>query len=540
MSNHRSELQLLNNVLRGRIHRRDIVKRGAALGIGASALGSLTQIGGASVAAQGDSPSGELTWGLDVNVPNIIPFGGIALAQWLGKEFMYDSLLAWDADLNVIPALAESWDTPDDTTYVFNLRQGVKFHDGSEMTAKDVVYSLNMALDPVEPGVKVPYLDNLASVEATDDYTVTVTMTIPDPTLPGTLAWTNYTPIVPEGLLDSVEVLSDGIGTGPFRLAEYSQDDQIVYEAFPDFWEEGVPGVETLTLKMLVDEQQRVAALRSGEIHGATFTADVAGTLESEDISVITGLTSSPKVIQFSTVEDVPWRDVRVRQAINLAVNRQEIIDKVYGGNAQVTGVIPPGYGPWPIPEDEIVLAYENDLDAAKALMEEAGYADGFDVVLQAIASPREYTQNAEIVQQQLTGLNINVTVEPLEIGTFADNIGKGNFEWASTGRGMRGDPSAHVVDFRSGTSNNVTWFGDGWKSEELDALYDEALATVDQDARKDLYDQIQRIILEEVPNLYLVQNMKFQAVSNSVEGMYVFYGNTNPGLRTVTVAEEE
>lgn len=268
MSDYQAEMRLLNSVLRGRIHRRDIVKRGAALGLGASALGSLANIGAAGVAAQDGGPSGEVTWGLDVNVPNIIPFGGIALAQWLGKEFMYDSLLAWDADLNVIPALAESWDTPDDTTYVFKLRQGVTFHDGGEMTARDVVYSMNLALDPVEPGVKVPYLDNLASVEATDDYTVTVSMTKPDPTLPGTLAWTNYTSIVPEGLLDWVEVLSDGIGTGPFRLAEYSQDNQIVYEAFPDFWEEGVPGVQTLTLKMLVDEQQRVAALRSGEIHG--------------------------------------------------------------------------------------------------------------------------------------------------------------------------------------------------------------------------------------------------------------------------------
>ena len=175
MSDHQAEMQLLNNVLRGRIHRRDIVKRGAALGLGAAALGSLMNVAG--VAAQDGGPNGEITWGLDVNVPNIIPFGGIALAQWLGKEFMYDSLLAWDADLNVIPALAESWDTPDDTTYVFSLRQGVTFHDGGEMTAKDVVYSMSMARDPVEPGVKVPYVDNLTSVEAIDDYTVIFTMT---------------------------------------------------------------------------------------------------------------------------------------------------------------------------------------------------------------------------------------------------------------------------------------------------------------------------------------------------------------------------
>lgn len=517
--------------------RRDLLRTGAAAGVGATALGSLASAAG--VAAQEGGPTGEIVWGLETNVPNIIPYGGIALAQWLGKEMIYDSLLAWDADLNVIPALAESWETPDDTTYHFKLREGVLFHNGREMTASDVVYSFNMALDPVEPGVKVPYLDNVAGVEAIDDYNVQVSMSIPDPTLTGTLAWTHYTPIVPEGIFDEIEVLSDGIGTGPFQLVEYSQDDQLVFEAFPDFWEAGVPGIQRLTLKMLTDEQQRVAALRSGEIDGATFTADVAATLESDDISVLSSLTSSPKVIHFSMVEDVPWRDKRVRQAINLAVDRQEVIDKVYAGNAEVTGAIPPGYGPWPLPEEEIREAYANDIDAAKALMEEAGYADGFDVTLQAIATP-EHTRNAEIVQQALTELNINVSVEPLEIGTFADNVGTGNFQWAATARGMRGDPSAHVVDFRSGTSNNLAWFGDGWKNEELDALYDEALATVDQEQRKELYDEIQRIILDEVPNLYLVQNMKFQAVSNRLQGMYVFYGNTNPGLRSATVAEDD
>ena len=103
----------------------------------------------------------------------------------------------------------------------------------------------------------------------------------------------------------------------------------------------------------------------------------------------------------------------------------------------------------------------------------------------------------------------------------------------------MRGDASAHVVDFRSGTANNVVWFGDGWKNEELDALYDEGLQTLDEARRKEIYDEIQRIILDEVPNLYSVQPMKFQAVANRLEGMYVFYGNTNMGLRTVSVSDE-
>jgi peptide/nickel transport system substrate-binding protein len=528
-------LQILDTFLRGRFNRRQAIIGSAIAGTGLALGGPLAM--GSAIAAQATEPTGEIVWGLDTVVPNIIPFGGIALAQWQGKEFMYDSLLAWDADLNVIPALAESWETPDDVTYVFALRQGVLFHNGNEMTSADVVYSFEMALNPVEPGVKVPYLDNVASVEAIDDYTVQVTMTKADPTLTGTLAWTHYTPIVPAGIFDEIETLSEGIGTGPFRLSEYIQDDQIVYEAFPDFWGEG-PGAQKLTLKMLTDEQQRVAALRSGEIHGANFSADVAGTLASDDITVISGLTSSPYVLQLNLTDPAsPWADARVRQAMSKAIDRQDIIDKVFGGFAQLTSAIPPGYGIWPLGAEELAELYAVDVDGAKALMEEAGLAEGFEVTLQTIAgSP--HVRVAEIIQQALEQINISVSVEPIEIGTFAENVGTGNFEWAQTARGMRGDPSAHVVDFRSGTSNNLKWFGEGWISEELDALFDEGLATLDEDRRLEIYLEIQRIIATEVPNLYTVQPEKFQAVSNRLQGMYVFYGNTNPGLRTSTVTE--
>lgn len=539
MSRQEHELALVGDVVRGRISRRDLLTRAAALGVSAPAFAGLLAALPESAAAQGAEPSGTLTWALESAPPNLIPFGGIALAQWQGKEFMYDSLLMWDTDLIVQPALAESYETPDELTYIFHLRKGVKFHDGGEMTAKDVKYSLDTSLAPPEPGVKVPYVGNIGTVDVVDDYTVKVTMTKADPTLPGTLAWTNYTPIVPEGILDRINFLSEGIGTGPFKLIEFVQDDQVVYEAFPDHWQAGVPGVQKLILKVLSDEESRVAALRAGEIDGGTFTADKARTLEGDDsVQILSGLTSAPRVIQFSMTKDVPWRDIRVRQAINKVVDRQMIIENVYGGDAVLTGAIPPGYGDWPLTDEKLKEFYTVDIEGAKALMAEAGFADGFDVTLQAISAPREYTQIAEIVQQQVKEIKINVSVEPLEIGTFADNIGKGNFEWASTGRGMRGDPSGHVVDFRNGTANNVVWFGDGWQNEEIDAIYDEALTTVDQARRHELYNRIQELILTEVANLYTVVGKKYQVANSRVQGMYVFYGNTNPGLRTSTVTE--
>src|SRR5262249_37573602 len=155
------------------------------------------------------------------------------------------------------------------------------------------------------------------------------------------------------------------------------------------------------------DEQARVAALRAGEVDGGTYTPDTVLSLQGDSsLTVLKGLTSAPQVVQFNMVKDVPWRDIRVRQAINLVHDRQEVIDKVYGGEAVLTTVIPPGYGDWPLPNDALVAAYTVDVDKAKQLMADAGLADGFDVELQAIAAPREYTQIAEILKEQCKQIN--------------------------------------------------------------------------------------------------------------------------------------
>lgn len=546
MTHRDDEMALLNDVLRGRAGRRDFLRRAALLGVSAPMLGAMANIPAPAAAHQDEATpeaamcSGSITWALDSDPSNLIPFGGVSTSNMWGKELMYDSLLEWDADLQIQPALAESFEVNDDATvYTFKLRQGVLFHNGQEMTAADVKYSLETAVKPPAPGIEISFLANIASVEAVDDYTVTVTMAKSDPSLPGVLAWSRYTPIVPNGILDQINVLSEGIGTGPYKLVEYISNDRVVYTCNELYWNPGVPCIRDVTLKILPDEQSRVAALRSGEIDGGTLTADVAQTLEGdESLQILRGLFSAPRVIQFNTVEDVPWRDVRVRQAINLAVNRQEIIDNVYGGNAELTGAVPPGYGDWPLPNERLQELYTPNLEQATALMAEAGFADGFDVTLQAIAAPREYTQIAEIVREQLRPLNINVTVEPLEIGTFATNIGDGNFQWASTGRGMRGDPSGYVIDFRTGTPQNATWFGDGWANDEINTLYDEALATGDVEIRLPAYQRIQEIIAEEAPNLYTVQSYKYQIANSRVSGMYVSFTDFNPGLRTACVAE--
>ena len=147
----------------------------------------------------------------------------------------------------------------------------------------------------------------------------------------------------------------------------------------------------------LSDEQARVSNLRSGEVDAGPVTADVVVTLEGEEgLEVQSGLYAAPRVIQMTTTQDVPWRDKRVRQAISKVVDRNLIISNVYAGEAELTGPIPPGYGEYPLTPDQLAELYAVDLEGARALMEEAGLADGFSVELQAISAPRDYADRRD------------------------------------------------------------------------------------------------------------------------------------------------
>jgi len=495
-------------------------------------------------AATGPKQGGFVTWAINQDPVNLIPFGAVATANHWGKEFMYDSLLEWDKDLLVQPALAESWEAPDDNTWIFNLRPDTKFHNGDPVTADDVVYSIELQKEPPEPGIPNSFYPAIESVEAVDEHTVKFNMTRADPTTEGYLAWGRYSAIIPRDAYDKWNLLTEGIGTGPFKLIEYVPNDRIEYERNPDFWKEGLPYLDKLTLKILPDESGRVAALRSGEIHGCTISADTAKTLENDpDIMILKGLFSAPRVLQFTMKnQGHPWEDVRVRQAISKAIDREIIMSNVFGGEAVLSGPVPPGYGDWFISADELVEKwFKYDIDLARQLMSDAGYADGFDITLYAIAN-HDASQTAEVVQQQLKEINVNVEVISEEIGPFAKRVGDGEFDWCSTGRGMRPDVTRYVNDFGEpfGATAAGRWFNDGkgWSNEELVDNYNKALVELDSEARHQEIRRIQEIVLEEVPHCYICQPLKFHAVRSNLKDMYVAFNDFHTGLRTVWLDE--
>ena len=256
---------------------------------------------------------------------------------------------------------------------------------------------------------------------------------------------------------------------------------------------------------MLPDEQARVAALRSGAIDGATFTPDVAKTMANDkNLTVLKGLYAAHKEIQLIIKDTTknPWNDVRVRQAMNHAINRQDIIDKVFRRRRAVQQHHSAGYGDWPLSDADLKGNYlKYDVDKAKGLLQQAGFGSGFEIELQSINPPRFITQAAEVVAEHWKAVGIKANVVPLEIGTFAKNNADGSYAGGQlTARGMRGDPNGYVTEFHPKTPIFEKWFAGGWTNDELTKTLDDALLTPDQAKRKQLYTRAQQILLTEFP----------------------------------------
>ena len=346
----------------GELDRRELLKKAGVVGAGAVAAGALAGTAKAATKRPRATPikrGGRIVWGLESDPAHVAPFGGILTANHWAKEFAYDSLVEWDRNLNVRPALAEKFEIISKTAIRWTLKRGIKFHNGKEVTAADVKYSVEKMLNPPLPGsistvAQVPAIDR---VQVVSKYVFILHLKQSDARIIGFFAWQRYAPIVPEGLYDQINVSRNAIGTGPYRMLGYEPNDRIEYVKFANHWKKGFPYMDSMQLKILGDEQARVAALRAGAIDGATLSVEVARSLRNDsDLTVLNGPNAAFRELQMTIKrgEDKPWHKQGVRLAVNHAINRADIIRRVYSGEAEYSGHVPPGYGPWPLSDAEL------------------------------------------------------------------------------------------------------------------------------------------------------------------------------------------
>src|ERR687898_2050148 len=525
----------------GQLDRRELLKKAGAVGAGAVAAGALTRTAKAAAKRPRGAPierGGRIVWGLESDPAHVAPFGGILTANHWAKEFAYDSLVEWDRNLNVRPALAEKFEILDKTRIRWTLKRGVRFHNGKEVTAADVKYSVEKMLNPPLPGsistvAQVPAIDR---VQVVSKYVFILHLKQPDARIIGFFAWQRYAPIVPEGLYDQINVARNAIGTGPYRMLGYEPNDRVEYVKFARHWKRGFPYMDSMQLKILGDEQARVAALRAGAIDGATLSVEVARSLASNSaLRVLKGNSAAFRELQMTIKrgENKPWHDRRVRLAVMHAINRADIIRRVYSGEAEYSGFVPPGYGPWPLSDKELREKYlKFDLPKARQLMRDAGQQRGFEVTMTTFAL-QDYPLTAAVVQSQLKAINIDVEIVAQEAGTFAAANGLGTFDWDLTGRGMRGDVDGYLAEFHPAAPVFNIWYPE-YRNPKAWRGIGNGRIQLDPAKRVPIYKAAQRELLLDPVQVPLVAIKKYQVIRNRVEGMYVAFSDFNTGLRNV------
>lgn len=425
-------------------------------------------------------------------------------------ENVFDTLVAPDENLEMQPALAESWEVSDDQlTWTFDLRDGVTFHDGSEFTSEDVVYSYRRIID--EQLANAWKFAAITDIAAPDDDTVVITVAQPTPNLLSNLGGFKGMAIVQQENVESGDITTAPIGTGPFSVTGYSSGDRITLAATSDYWG-GAPELAGLEYRFISEPATALAALRAGDIHWTDVVPpQQVSELESDD-TVQLGLTPSSDYWYLALNEArEPWSDVRVRQALAYAIDRDAIVQAVSYGTAALNQLAIPEQSVWYTEYDE----YSTDLDTAQALLDEAGFTGGTLDLLATSDYPETVTA-AQIIASNLEPLGIDVEIRQPDFSTWLDEQNTGNFDMLMMGWLGNIDPddfyySQHHTD---GASN-----AQGYSNAEVDALLDAGRIETDPEARKDLYAQAATIIADEASYIYLYNPSVIQVWSPDVTG---------------------
>lgn len=437
-------------------------------------------------------------------------------------QLIFDSLLELDNHLRIVPRLAERFEHPDPLTYIAFLRHGVPFHDGHELTAADVVYTYTSTLDAALLSPKRAAFRELATVEARDRYTVVFTMSRPFESFPINVASLQ---IVPAGATADLRVHPNG--TGPYRFVSYAVDDRVELAAFEHYYG-GRPRNDGLILRIIPDEVMRGLELRKGTVDIVLndISPDIVDQLEREpQLQSVEGAGVDYQYVGVNLADPI-LKDVRVRQALAYAIDREAIVKYLRRGLAiPADGMLP--QISWAAADH--LFSYAHDVGKAKALLDEAGYPDPDGdgprprLRLTLKVSNIEFNRlQSTVIQQDLQKVGIALDVRTYEFATLYADVVSGNFQLFTlqwTG-GALADPDILRRVFHS-TQMAPAGFNRGhYNNPQVDALLDEAGGTADEKRRLALYGEVQQIIAREVPYISLWHKRNVAVAQRTLSGI--------------------
>lgn len=484
---------------------------------------------GMSIAQDSARQGGTLRAGMSADPSSLDPHRSTDTTTRNIFENVYDTLVAFDSSGNIVPSLAESWEIPNPTTYIFNLRRDVVFHSGDPFTAHDVVFSIERILDP---DTASPWASDFAQVSemvVEDDYRLRIELNQPFAPFLDNLAKTFNAIMSREALGENGDASETIIGTGPFQFVEFIPGQRLVLERNPNYWKEGLPYLDAIHFIPFPDPVAQVTALRTGAVDWIEYVPDgeVEFLQEDPEFTVVGGLGTNFRAL-YLNMDVPPLDDVRVRQAIAWALDRDEIVDVALFGVGGVPiegGPVPPGH--W---AHVSYMPYERNIERARELLTEAGYPEGFEMEMLVNSNFSMLRNPAEVIQAQLREAGINLSIRLEEWTTYIDRVNSGDFNITILGTSGLSDPDSYLYTQLHSTEgrNQVNW-----QDETFDALVEEGRVTVDQDERRAIYEQAQRHLIDQVPVAYLFHSTQYEAMANYVKGFEHWTNTSYLGFAT-------
>ena len=440
---------------------------------------------------------------------------------------MFDGIVTRDADMNVVPQLAEGWTAVDPTTYEFKLRSGVAFHDGSPLTAADIKFSIDrLTKENAMGGQTSPrqsLLGPIADVEVVDDLTFRIKLESPWPILPAMLPFQEMVSKAHVEAVGDAAVADNVNGTGPFKLVEWRKGQSVIMERFDGYYggstdiePVGNACVDRVIFQVIPENASRVAALLAGEVHIIDkLPAHMVGQVEANPDTKVMAVNGTRTSYIALNNQSGPFADIRVRHALAHALDRQLIVDKILNGNASLTNGIlsPDAFG-----KNESLPAYEYDVDKAKALLAEAGFADGLDVTLDVDGANKEIAEAIAAVAAE-AGFRVGVVVG--EVSTLRSRFRTkgepidGQMWLTSWGNGSLDPVGIFVPTHRTNDRGNSS----GYANPEVDALLDAANTETDRAKRATMYSEAEAIVNRDLPKIYLWVAQDLYGVSTKLSG---------------------
>jgi len=471
--------------------------------------------------------TGTLEIAVDSSPAGLDPHKVTAFSSFAVIGQVYDGLFELNSDLQLEPALATGYEVSDNgLTYTVSIREGVKFHNGRDMTAADVVWSLVRILDPETASPQASRFAEVAAAEATDDYTVVFTLSRPFAPFISNLS--NLTVVPQEAVAEFGDLQQNAVGTGPFRLVEHVPDTYLRLEANEDYYRPGEPGVAALRYNIVPESSTRVAGLRNGTYH-LLPTVDPAA---AEILSVTPGVTLlGEQDLSYTllglNVDREPFNDPVVRQAINYAIDREEIVEAVHFGNGVPGGPLSPALTDWAVPVEEYAC-YQYDPQQAQALLADAGYADGISFEILTFSTMQVVLDTAQVLQAQFERAGFDVSINVAEFGTFVQDWTNSNFDAFVSLNGGATDPDGYFHrTFITDGSTNVFNYSD----ERVDELLNAGRTNAEMADRQEIYAELQHILACEGPVAHIAYGTLFSALGEGVNG---FEQIASGGLRYI------